>query len=374
MTTARRLVCLGLAFWWAWLPLVGTPAADRGIGGTGGPAAGPEISDRGIGGTGIAGVITGFGSVIVNGLEIASAPTTPLTVDGEPDSQSALRVGQYAAVVASGDNGLQAVSIAVRHEVSGPVTSVTPGSSSGSQTVVVAGQRVAIASTTEGLQAVHPGDWIAVSGLRGPDGVIAASRIDQRTPGTVLVSGPATASAGGWRIGDLPVQPPAGTNVTAGESITAQGTIVDGRLSATAASPDVLASNPGAYFGTHVQRMVIEGYASAAGGRVRFGRGFVATAGPGVAAVGTHRAIIELRRGPNGGFVATHFRGVYRPVGPGRHGALVPPRGAPHPFGPREYGERYWENRRWGYDHAGGWEPRGGCPPGGGCRRHYGPP
>src|ERR1700722_13176099 len=157
MRAMRRVVCLVLALLSVCLPLVGTPAADRGIGGTGAPASGPGISDRGIGGTGIVGIITGFGSVFVNGLEVAYTPTTPLTVDGASDPDAALRVGQLAAIVASDDHGLDAVSIDVRHEVSGPVTSVSAAGVSasggtGDSTIVVAGQRVAIDSDTEGLQ------------------------------------------------------------------------------------------------------------------------------------------------------------------------------------------------------------------------------
>src|ERR1700722_13700231 len=213
MRAMRRVVWLVLALVGACLPLVGAPASDRGIGGTGAPASGPAISDRGIGGTGIVGTITGFGSVFVNGLEVAYTPTTPLTVDGMPDPDATLRVGQLATIVASDDHGLNAVSIDVRHEVSGPVTSVSAGAGTGDSTLVVAGQRVAIDSGTEGpqgsggLQTVRPGDWVAVSGLRGPDGVITASRIDQRMPGPVLVRGPVMPRAGGWWIGDLSVQP-----------------------------------------------------------------------------------------------------------------------------------------------------------------------
>ena len=106
------------------------------------------------------------------------------------------------------------------------------------------------------------------------------------------------ASAGGWRIGDLSVQPPAGTGIAPGE-ITARGTIVNGTLSATTASPDVLSSDPAAFFGSHVQRMVIESYVSAAAGQIRLGRGLFATAAPGIAVpAGAHRAIVELERGP----------------------------------------------------------------------------
>ena len=382
MKTARRLICLVLlALWAACLPLTGTSADDRGIGGTGAPAAGPQMSsDRGIGGTGVVGVITGFGSVFVNGLEIAYAPGTPVTVDGEPGSQAALRVGQLAAIVASDDHGWHADSIAVQHEVSGPVTSAGAAGGSGNRTLTVAGQQVSIGPGTDGLQTVRPGDWIAVSGLRQPDGVIDASRIDQRMPGPVLVRGPATPSAGGWRIGDLPVRPPEGTSIVPGEGITARGVIVNGTLSVRSASPDVLGSDPAAYFGNHVRRMVIEGYVSAAGGHVRLGRGLLATAAPGIAMpAGAHRAIVELERGPHGGFIATHWRGAGRPVAPHRapfaprrRGAWAPHRAAPHPFGPLRYWQRPWLDRHPWIGHGGGAERRAGCA-GGRCRHAYRP-
>jgi hypothetical protein len=353
MKAARRVVCLLLALSGACVLLAGTAASDRGIGGTGAPAGGPEISDRGIGGTGIVGVITGFGSVIVNGLEIAYAPSTPLTVDGVSDTGEALRVGQLATIVANNDHGLQAVSIAVRHEVSGPVTSVSTDGAPSGRMLIVAGQRVAIGAGTDGLQTVRPGDWVAVSGLRQPDGIIAASRIDQRMPGPVLVRGPAMPSAGGWRIGDLSIRPPVSTTVTPGESITARGSIMNGILSVTTASPDVLSSNPAAFFGSHVQRMVIETYVSAADGHVRLGRGFLAPAVSGIAVpAGAHRAIVELERGAHGAFIATHLRGAGRPVAPhrapfapGPHGALAPYRAAPHSFRPPHNRPHSWQNR-----------------------------
>jgi len=373
MKAARRLVCLVLALLGACLPLVGSPASDRGIGGTGAPAAAPSVSDRGIGGTGIVGVVTGFGSVFINGLEVAYTPSTPLTVDGVAGTDAALRVGQLATIVASDDHGLHAVSIDVRHEVSGPVTSVSTGDGPGGGMLVVAGQRVAIDGGTEGLQgtdslrgtgglqSVRPGDWVAVSGLREPDGVIAASRIDQRLPGPVLVRGPAMPEAGGWRIGDLSVQPPNGASVAPGTDITARGTLVDGRLSVTTAAPDVLSSNPAAFFGSHVQRMVIESYVSAADGHLRLGRGLLAAPGPGVVVqAGAHRAIVQLERGAHGDFVATHLRGADRPVAPhrapfapDRHGFPGPRHEAPFRFGPPRDRPHPWQNRHPGFGRGG---------------------
>jgi Domain of unknown function (DUF5666) len=387
MKATGRIVCLlALALVGACLPLVGTPAADRGIGGTGAPSNappnGPAIADRGIGGTGIVGVITGFGSVFVNGLEVAYTPSTPLTVDGVAETDAAPRVGQVATIVANDDHGLHAVSIDLRHEVSGPVTSV----STDGGTFVVAGQRVAIDSGTDGLQTVHPGDWVAVSGLREPDGVIAASRIDQRMPGTVLVRGtamlvpggpiPGGPGPGGWRIGDLSVQPPNGASVAPGTDIMVRGTMVNGGLSDTTVDPDILSSDPAAFFGGHVRRMVIESYVSAANGHVRFGRGWLAAPGRGVVVpAGARRAIVQLERGAHGDFVATRLRGAGRPAAPHprpfapeQHGGLEPPHAAPHSFGPARYESHPWQHRRTDFGRAGFTPRRFGCA-GGGCQR-----
>jgi hypothetical protein len=379
MKAARGLRRLVLAAMCACLPLTGAPAADRGIGGTGAPATGPAISDRGIGGTGIVGVITGFGSVFVNGLEVAYTQATPLTVDGVSGPDAALRVGQLAAIVASDDRALNAVSIDVRHEVSGPVTwvstgGVSTGGGTAGSTIVVAGQRVAIDRGTEGLQGLgdpqtlRPGDWVAVSGLRGPDGVIAASRIDPRTPGTILVRGPVTQRAGGWWIGDLSVQPPSGARVAPGASITARGTMVNGTLSVATADPDVLSSDPAAFFGSHVRRMVIESYVSAADGHVRLGRGWLAAPAQGIVVpAGSHRAIVEFERGAHGDFVATHLRGAGRsfgprraPFAPERHGSLGPFHPAPHAAGPARYQPHPGQDRHRGPGRGGNMRRRPG--------------
>jgi hypothetical protein len=367
MRTSRRAVCLLFAVLGCWLPSIGVPAADRGIGGTGAPpATGPQISDRGIGGTGIVGVITGFGSVLVDGLEVAYAPATPVTVDGAPEPGAELRVGQLVTIVASEENGLHAVSIDVRHQVSGPVTSI----SADGRTFVVAGQSVAIEDKTEGLSTVHPGDWVAVSGLLAPDGEISASRIDQSTPGTILVRGTVEPGAAGWRIGDLGVQPPNGASIAPGTSVTVHGTLVNGTLSDTKAEPDVLTSDPVAFFGGHVGRMVIESYVSGAGGRVRLGRGLFAAPGRGIIVpAGAHRAIVQFERGAHGEFVATHLRRARGPEAPrrvpferGRRGALESPHMGRNVFGPPRFQPHFSWYRQPGFGHGGFMPGRRGGP------------
>ena len=262
-------------------PGAGAETADRGIGGTGAPAGAATIADRGIGGTGIVGTITGFGSIWVNGLEIG-------TVQAHVESDSGagtLAIGQVVAVQASGPEGaLQAQSVAIRHEVAGPVTSVAPDG-----TAEVAGQRVNLA-TVPGAGDARPGSWVAVSGFRTPDGAIAATRVDAGAPGTVLVRGPVVARGGGLYIGDLRLGA-AAPGVTAGTVATVRGAYNAGALRIERAAPDLLAANPSAYFGPHLQRLVIEGYGRAAGAQL-----------PGAAGVPPGRTIVTLDRMPGGGF------------------------------------------------------------------------
>ena len=66
----------------------GTGLLDGGTGGTGNPeggigGTGNVANDGGIGGTGIIGIITGFASICVNGVEIHYDINTPVSVDGQ---------------------------------------------------------------------------------------------------------------------------------------------------------------------------------------------------------------------------------------------------------------------------------------------------
>lgn len=281
-------------------------AADRGIGGTG------RLADRGIGGTGIVGVITGFASICVNGLEVGADSSVPVLVDGEPASAAVLRAGQVVAIEA-GDTGaaLQAGRVLVRHEVSGPVEAVGPDGS-----LRVAGQEVAMGQKVAMGQGVlggapERGDWVEVSGLRRPGGDILATRIDRRAPGSLLVRGRLERKSGGWRIGGLHVRVPAGLAgiASAGSYAAVTGRWDGGALAADTISPDLLAANPAALFGPGIERFVIEGYASAADGALRLGTGLEIAARPELRAA-PGWAIIEMRRRDDGALLATGLRGV----------------------------------------------------------------
>jgi len=142
--------------------------ADRGIGGTG-----IGVADRGIGGTGIVGTVTAFGSVWVNGLRVELPTGAQVRIEGQPATVDDVRIGQVIAVTAAtgGPTGLSARLLDVRYAVAGPVERIA------GDTATILGQTIETESAL-GRDALAPGAWVAVSGLRRPDGAIAAGRID----------------------------------------------------------------------------------------------------------------------------------------------------------------------------------------------------
>ncbi|MBP2230595.1 hypothetical protein J2847_003900 [Azospirillum agricola] len=170
MITGRRSLILSLLLLIAACAGGGREAgvADRGIGGTG-----IAVSDRGIGGTGIVGTVTAFGSVWVNGLRVDLPASAVVRIEGRAVDTAAVRIGHLVAMkaAAGGPTGLEARSLDVRYAVAGPVERLE------GMTAIVLGQRID-AADAEGRDALRPGAWVAVSGLRRADGTIDASRVD----------------------------------------------------------------------------------------------------------------------------------------------------------------------------------------------------
>lgn len=284
--------------------------ADRGIGGTG--IRGTGIRGTGIRGTGIVGIVSGFGSICVDGMEVSVAPNAPVMVDGAPGRQADLRIGQVVAIPATDRN--KALSIAVRHEVSGPVETVVstqPG------IVVVAGQRVRVPSSAVGSATIQPGAWVEVSGLRDEDGDIAATRIDPRPPGGVMVRGPMLRLDGQISIGDLPVTapaitPPAATTPDAGSYVVARGEYVDGVLRGKVLKPDTLFSNPPAWFGPGTKRLVLATHARFEAGEAVLNGGYHLPLASGVKAPVNQPGIVVLylQAQPGGSFAVTGFAAI----------------------------------------------------------------
>lgn len=325
------------------VPFAPSSQADRGIGGTGGTSDTAQSAERGIGGTGapggtgIVGVITGFGSILVDGLEVRYDAATPVDIDGASGSVASLRAGQVVAIEAEGPpSALSARSVGVRYQVSGPVEALNDGG----QALRVAGQDVAIDSKVPGNAALHPGDWVAVSGLRRPDGTIVATRIDPRPAGPVSVRGLLERGPAGLGIGGLHLAPAPGLTALDGQYVRISGNYANGRLTPRSVAPDLVASDPFAHFGPHVRRLVVESYFHAEGGRLRTAAGFSVPMQAGMPPGGPRPgwAVLHLERGQGGQPHAVGFRPLGRP-GEAPAGRLRPRGqvGAPPAVGERRY-------------------------------------
>jgi hypothetical protein len=178
----------------------GTGINRGGTGGTGvdpGGTGGTGVDPGGIGGTGqraeaeigVLGVITGFGSICVNGIEVHYDAGTPVAFNGDLSSAKALGIGQLVSVLAVG-TGTQARAqwIDIVDAVVGPVTAAESAGS----LLQVNKERVRIEPSTvlgPGLEraqlaSAQVGDILRVSGLRNAEGIIVATRVESAPPGT----------------------------------------------------------------------------------------------------------------------------------------------------------------------------------------------
>jgi hypothetical protein len=142
------------------------------------------------------GVITGFGSIFVNGIEITTSGAT-IRVDGAGAIEADLKVGQVVEVQGTlNSDGLSgtASTITFDDDVEGPIAAVGPDG----QTLVVLGQTIRLTSTTVlargdvplDLIDLAPGILVEVSGFADSSGAIIATRIERRfTPSQLEVSG-----------------------------------------------------------------------------------------------------------------------------------------------------------------------------------------
>ena len=148
------------------------PKNGDGLGGTGIKTAQLAPRGDGIGGTGVLGTISGFGSIIVNGLELEFNTSTSIATDGRPTSLQDLRIGQVVQGVARERDGkLTLDSVDIQHTVSGPITQIDHAT----QTMTVLGQRIKLnlggdRAAISAFKTLQAGDAVSVSGLRLSDG------------------------------------------------------------------------------------------------------------------------------------------------------------------------------------------------------------
>jgi hypothetical protein len=230
-----------------------------GIGGTGQVAQ----EGTGMGGTGIVGVVTGFASVCVNGVEVEVEPDTPVQRDGQGASLYELAVGQLVAVRAQGiGSEVRAQRIEMLDAVVGPVE----GINTDQQALRVLGQRVQVLAVAD-LAPLKSGDWVRVSGHRLANGEVRASRVQ-----VLPVGEPRVAQAlglvepdgvGGWRLGGTPVPwPPGQAKPATGQEWLVQGTWDGQRL-----QPQRMVPQPTRRALGEARTVVLQGYVHRLSGR-----------------------------------------------------------------------------------------------------------
>jgi len=248
----------------------GIVASKGGIGGTGRSQDG-----GGIGGTGIVGIITGFGSIWVDGLEVKYDNKTPVADNATTANINDLAIGQVVTIEASGSNDeLKASKITVVDAVAGQISAIDTNNAK----MTVLGQEVAISSKTimhdqqNQLNAIQfkQGDYVKVSGLRMPNGEIVASRIQQAIaiaePNLV---GPITKINGSRiEIYGQQIETVENNNLKLGQEIIAAGTLSNGILMSRQ-----IALSPSAQLPGKTQQIRLQGYVagSAASGQIKVG-------------------------------------------------------------------------------------------------------
>lgn len=199
----------------------------------GGDSGGPAIGGiQGTGRTVMSGAITGFGSVIVNGVKFNTSGAQ-IRIGDEAGTEAQLRIGQVVTIQGTVDAGGTtgtATQIAFAADVEGPVTQLDVAAG----TFVVLGQTVRVTSATRfdngftpsdirGL--AEPGVIVEVSGFPTADGEISATRIEREDPGSDFeVKGVVQAldtNARRFRVNALTVDY---------SNATPQGTLAEGRL------------------------------------------------------------------------------------------------------------------------------------------------
>ena len=159
----------------------------------------------GIGGSGVtpvgftsSGTITGFGSVVVNGVEFFTNSDTSYTVEDDSNSsESALKVGMVVFVDGSiDDNGTTGTATGIRYDDSleGPVSSITAAppatSTNRSRELIILGTTVIVNETTTVIDnsssftfdTLAAGTNIEVSGFPDVNGAIVATYIEEKDP------------------------------------------------------------------------------------------------------------------------------------------------------------------------------------------------
>ncbi|MEO0363151.1 MAG: DUF5666 domain-containing protein [Pseudomonadota bacterium] len=209
-----------------------------------------DPAEGGIGGTGIVGVLTDFGSLVINGLRIETDGATEVTTALGPADLDALAVGKSLTVEAATIAGrLVARRVLVDHPVIGRPIAISPDGRS----AVVAGVNVVLEEGA--LGAFAPDRPVAVSGVWRGDLVIA-SRIDRaRDDAPDLIAGETRLLNGALAVGGRPVSLSGGERIEPGGYVTFTGRAVAKRFVASTLTPGRFTGAGGP-----LERLSVEGY------------------------------------------------------------------------------------------------------------------
>lgn len=204
---------------------------------------GDDPFEGGIGGTGIVGLMTGTGSVLINGLRVEIPDTTRIFANGRTASDALLVPGAALSMVATARRGrFEAQQIDVDAPLIGTLTRH--------------GRDYAINGTRVSFEGAAPlAQRVVAHGLWRADGSLRASFLEKAAPGIDSVAGVASGGPGtGWRIGQTPLVLPRGRILIAGQFAIAFGRFANGTLTATSLEL-------GRFRGGHsLRQLSIEGY------------------------------------------------------------------------------------------------------------------
>lgn len=248
------------------------PHADR--------RGGEEETDGGLGGTGILGEITGFGSVIVNGVRVETAPTDTVASVLGPAPAATLELGEIVIVRAKGaPDALRAETLARYIPVVGPISAIDHGA----RRLTMIGVDVSAPADVRvrdqlgrpiDFAQLNVGDHTAVSGFW--NGEIVMARHIRVVPGDApesVTGAVERGESGALSIGGVPIATDAATPDAV--ALTGLGVYRDGALEA--ASFAVETATP---LAPGVSTLSVQGYPVRGGGN---GDAFVLSGDPGVA-------------------------------------------------------------------------------------------
>ena len=203
---------------------------DEGVGGTG-----RSVQD-GTGGTGqklaVIGIITGFASVCVNGIEVHYDDNTQVNINGVQSTSAGLMTGQLVSMTAEKTpKGWSATRINTQDAVSGPITKVI-----GANRVEVAGQLVNLPNKLDGVPKIGLGQSLRVQGLRAANGEIVATSVTQSNSRQTVITGKLDKRTNGsLGIGNMQIDGLT-TQANPGEFVSVTGEMTNGHLRVTQAN------------------------------------------------------------------------------------------------------------------------------------------